>query len=61
MRLWDMPTRVFKAKESRAVHKTCSSAMETQRKTGSVSFNNYKIFRNGMVLKLYVAFYYTFC
>lgn len=51
MRLWDMPTRVFKAEESRAVHKTCSSAMETQRKTGSVSFNNYKIFRNGMVLK----------
>ncbi|XP_005917057.3 C-type lectin domain family 4 member M [Haplochromis burtoni] len=47
MRLWDMPTRVFKAEESRAVHKTCSSAMETQRKTGSVSFNNYKIFRNG--------------
>ncbi|CAI5696699.1 unnamed protein product [Oreochromis niloticus] len=42
-----MPTRVYKAEESSSVHKTCSSAMETQQKTGSVFFNNYKIFRNG--------------
>uniref|UniRef100_A0A669CAH3 C-type lectin domain-containing protein n=1 Tax=Oreochromis niloticus TaxID=8128 RepID=A0A669CAH3_ORENI len=42
-----MPTRVFRAEESSSVHKTCSSAMETQQKTGSVFSNNYKIFRKG--------------